>query len=100
MDAEEALADLKQISVQIAHAVVARADGTVEASTLADAPSGERVARAAVGALGGGRPRAQRPRPRRSSRSSRWRRRRAASSSCGRRGALIVATTRPIPRSG
>ena len=48
MNAQEALADLKQISVQIAHAVVARSDGAVEASTLADAASGERVARVAA----------------------------------------------------
>jgi predicted regulator of Ras-like GTPase activity (Roadblock/LC7/MglB family) len=47
MDAQEALADLKQISVQIVHAVVADAAGSVAGSTLPDDPSAERLARSA-----------------------------------------------------
>jgi predicted regulator of Ras-like GTPase activity (Roadblock/LC7/MglB family) len=47
MDAQEALADLKQISVQIVHAVVADASGGVAGSTLPDSPSAERLARSA-----------------------------------------------------
>jgi predicted regulator of Ras-like GTPase activity (Roadblock/LC7/MglB family) len=47
MDAQEALADLKQISVQIVHAVVADAAGSVAGSTLSDDPSAERLARSA-----------------------------------------------------
>jgi predicted regulator of Ras-like GTPase activity (Roadblock/LC7/MglB family) len=47
MDAQEALADLKQISVQIVHAVVADAAGGVAGSTLSDTVSAERLARSA-----------------------------------------------------
>ena len=47
MDANEALTDLQQISVQVVHALVVDADGAVEACTLPDAPSAERMARAA-----------------------------------------------------
>jgi predicted regulator of Ras-like GTPase activity (Roadblock/LC7/MglB family) len=46
LDANEALADLQQISVQVVHALVVGADGAVEACTLPDAPSAERMARA------------------------------------------------------
>jgi predicted regulator of Ras-like GTPase activity (Roadblock/LC7/MglB family) len=45
MDPHEALADLKQISVQIAHAVVADQAGMVLGSTLADPDSSRRLAR-------------------------------------------------------
>jgi predicted regulator of Ras-like GTPase activity (Roadblock/LC7/MglB family) len=48
MDAQEALADLKQISVQIVHAVVADAAGTVAGSTLPDGASADRLARSAT----------------------------------------------------
>jgi predicted regulator of Ras-like GTPase activity (Roadblock/LC7/MglB family) len=47
MDAQEALADLKQISVQIVHAVVADAGGGVAGSTLPDGASADRLARSA-----------------------------------------------------
>jgi predicted regulator of Ras-like GTPase activity (Roadblock/LC7/MglB family) len=47
MDAQEALADLKQISVQIVHAVVADAAGAVAGSTLPDGASADRLARSA-----------------------------------------------------
>jgi len=47
LDANEALADLQQISVQVVQALVTDSDGAVEACTLPDAPSAERMARAA-----------------------------------------------------
>jgi predicted regulator of Ras-like GTPase activity (Roadblock/LC7/MglB family) len=48
MDAAEALSDLKQISAQVARAVVVGAGGAVEASTLADDASARRMAEGAV----------------------------------------------------
>jgi predicted regulator of Ras-like GTPase activity (Roadblock/LC7/MglB family) len=48
MEAAEALSDLKQISAQIARAVVIGADGGVEASTLSDDASARRMADGAV----------------------------------------------------
>jgi predicted regulator of Ras-like GTPase activity (Roadblock/LC7/MglB family) len=47
MDAAQALADLTEISSQIESAVILEADGTVAASTFADAARAERVAGAA-----------------------------------------------------
>jgi predicted regulator of Ras-like GTPase activity (Roadblock/LC7/MglB family) len=48
MDPQEALADLKQISVQVSHALIGGHDGTPIASTLSDAAAAERLARTAV----------------------------------------------------
>ena len=48
MDAAQALADLTEISAQIEAAVLARADGSVVASTFRQAGRGEDLARAAV----------------------------------------------------
>ena len=48
MDAAQALADLVEISAQIEAAVLAGADGTVLASTLADEEGAQAVARDAV----------------------------------------------------
>ena len=48
MDATQALADLVEISAQIEAAVLAGADGTVLASTLADEERAQAVARDAV----------------------------------------------------
>jgi predicted regulator of Ras-like GTPase activity (Roadblock/LC7/MglB family) len=47
MDAAQALADLTEISAQIEAAVLARADGSVVASTFAEPSRGEELARAA-----------------------------------------------------
>lgn len=51
MDAPQALADLVEISAQIESAVLARADGTVLASTLADEARAGAVAREALALL-------------------------------------------------
>ena len=48
MDAAQALADLTEISAQIEAAVLARADGSVVASTFRQEGQGEDLARAAV----------------------------------------------------
>jgi predicted regulator of Ras-like GTPase activity (Roadblock/LC7/MglB family) len=48
MDPAEAIADLKQISTQVRTAVVARHDGTVEASTFHDGAAADRMATLAV----------------------------------------------------
>jgi predicted regulator of Ras-like GTPase activity (Roadblock/LC7/MglB family) len=48
MDAAEALSDLTQISPQIDRAVVLRADGSVEASTLGDEQSAQRMSDGAL----------------------------------------------------
>ena len=53
MDAAQALADLVEISAQIESAVLADADGTVLASTLADQARAEAVARDALELLEG-----------------------------------------------
>lgn len=51
MDAPQALADLVEISAQIESAVLARADGTVLASTLADEARAAAVGREALALL-------------------------------------------------
>jgi predicted regulator of Ras-like GTPase activity (Roadblock/LC7/MglB family) len=48
MDAAQALADLTEISAQIESAVLAKADGTVVASTFAQPSRGQELARAAA----------------------------------------------------
>jgi predicted regulator of Ras-like GTPase activity (Roadblock/LC7/MglB family) len=48
MDAAEALSDLTQISPQIDRVVVVRADGSVEASTLADESAARRMCDGAI----------------------------------------------------
>jgi predicted regulator of Ras-like GTPase activity (Roadblock/LC7/MglB family) len=53
VDAAQALADLVEISAQIESAVLADADGTVLASTLADQARAEAVARDALELLDG-----------------------------------------------
>ena len=53
MDAAQALADLVEISAQIESAVLASADGTVLASTLADEARSQAVARDALELLEG-----------------------------------------------
>ncbi len=45
MNAHEALDDLKQISVQVTAAAIGGPSGTLEASTVADPASGERLVR-------------------------------------------------------
>ena len=48
MDAAQALADLTEISAQIEAAILAKADGSVVASTFSEPSRGEELARAAV----------------------------------------------------
>lgn len=45
MDADAALAELLELSSQVEAAAILAPDGSVEASTLADAPRAERIAR-------------------------------------------------------
>ena len=100
MDAHEALADLKQISVQIEAAVIADHGGAVQACSPDDASDGRAARAARARALGGGR----RPRAATSvatrSRRSRSRRRKAACSWCATPRTCCSRPRRPIPTVG
>lgn len=64
MDPAEALAELKQVSSQIDRVAIARGDGTIEATTLADPGTAERLvgaARAMIEAAERARERLERP---------------------------------------